>query len=136
MRCDVSAFQTVPIVEGVLLTVVIFVGVADQKIENVTSTPVVYRAFNPPVRAGHFHNYEGDTSEHRNHPLNEQCVKRPITSDSAKGRPKPPEDPLADVADIPSQDLRAAGDAHRRNLLTGPDNDAATTAVGYGLYVT
>jgi predicted esterase len=52
--------------------------------------------------------------------------------------PKPPkaqEDPLADVADIPSQDLRAAGDADKRYFLIGPKKDARPPAQGYGLAV-
>jgi predicted esterase len=46
-----------------------------------------------------------------------------------------PEDPSADVADIPSRELRAAGDANKRYFLLGPKKDAKPPAEGYGLLV-
>jgi beta-lactamase regulating signal transducer with metallopeptidase domain/predicted esterase len=55
--------------------------------------------------------------------------------DSAKNQPKPRENPLADVADIPSQDLQAAGDANKRYLLIGPKKNTKPPAEGYGLLV-
>lgn len=59
----------------------------------------------------------------------------PRVSDPAKKQPKPEEDPLADVADIPSQELRAAGDADKRYFLIGPKKEAKPPAEGYGLVV-
>jgi RNA polymerase sigma factor (sigma-70 family) len=53
----------------------------------------------------------------------------------AKKQPEPKEDPLADVADVPSQDLRAAGDADQRYFLIGPKKDAKPPAEGHGLVV-
>jgi predicted esterase len=49
--------------------------------------------------------------------------------------PRPQEDPLADVADIPSQDLRAAGDANKRYFLIGPPKNTRPPAEGCGLVV-
>jgi predicted esterase len=48
---------------------------------------------------------------------------------------EPPADPLADVADIPSQDLRAAGDGDKRYFLIGPGKDAKPPSAGHGLVV-
>jgi predicted esterase len=44
-------------------------------------------------------------------------------------------DPLADVADIPSQELQAAGDANKRYFLIGPKKNTKLPAEGYGLFV-
>src|SRR5262249_11705086 len=46
-----------------------------------------------------------------------------------------PGDPLSDVADIPSQELQAAGDANKRYFLLGPKKNAKPPAEGYGLLV-
>jgi RNA polymerase sigma factor (sigma-70 family) len=48
---------------------------------------------------------------------------------------KEPDDPLADVADIPSQELQAAGDTDKRYFLIGPKKNARPPAEGYGLVV-
>jgi beta-lactamase regulating signal transducer with metallopeptidase domain/predicted esterase len=53
----------------------------------------------------------------------------------AKHQPKPEENALADVADIPSQEFRAAGDANKRYLLIGPKKNAKPPPDGYGLLV-
>jgi hypothetical protein len=44
-------------------------------------------------------------------------------------------DDADDVADVPSQDLRAGGDAQKRYFLIGPAKDAKAPAAGYGLVV-
>jgi RNA polymerase sigma factor (sigma-70 family) len=54
---------------------------------------------------------------------------------SAPKQPKAEEDPLADVADVPSRELRAAGDANKRYFLIGPRKDARPPAKGSGLMV-
>jgi predicted esterase len=43
------------------------------------------------------------------------------------------EDPQADVADVPSRELKAAGDADKRYFLIGPKKDAKAPAAGFGL---
>ncbi len=48
---------------------------------------------------------------------------------------QPQKDLLSDVADIPSQELKAGGDADKRYLLIGPKKDAKPPAGGYGLVV-
>jgi RNA polymerase sigma factor (sigma-70 family) len=48
---------------------------------------------------------------------------------------EPEEDPLADVADIPSQELQAAGDANKRYFLIGPKKNAKPPVEGYGLFI-
>jgi predicted esterase len=45
------------------------------------------------------------------------------------------EDPLADVADIPSQELRAAGDAKKKYFLIGPRKNTKPPEEGHGLVV-
>jgi predicted esterase len=45
------------------------------------------------------------------------------------------EDPGADVADVPVQDLRAGGDANKRYLLIGPKAGAVAPPAGYRLIV-
>jgi predicted esterase len=54
----------------------------------------------------------------------------------AKRRPaaQAPDDPLADVADVPAQDLRAGGDEKKRYFLIG-SRDAKPPAAGYGLLI-
>jgi predicted esterase len=53
----------------------------------------------------------------------------------AKKQPKAEEDPSSDVADIPSQERQAAGDASKRCYLIGPKKDAKPPVEGYGLVV-
>ena len=48
---------------------------------------------------------------------------------------QPKDDPLADVADIPSQELQAAGDPNKRFMLIGPRKNTKPPAEGYGLVV-
>jgi predicted esterase len=44
-------------------------------------------------------------------------------------------DDADDVADVPSQDLRAGGDSQKRYFLIGPAKDAKAPAAGHGLVV-
>src|SRR6516164_6456717 len=53
----------------------------------------------------------------------------------AAGRALPADDPLADVADVPSQELRAGEDADKRYLLVGPKTGLATPAKGHPLLI-
>jgi predicted esterase len=53
----------------------------------------------------------------------------------APKQPKPEEGPPADVADIPSRELQAGGDANKCYHLIGPKKDARPPAEGYGLMV-
>ncbi len=68
-------------------------------------------------------------------------VQKERIADGAAGRqlaqktPKADEDPLADVADIPSRELQAGGDAHKRYFLIGPKKNTQAPASGYGLVV-
>jgi predicted esterase len=65
----------------------------------------------------------------------ERRAPGPQSRDQAQKQPKPTEDPLADVADIPSQGLQAAGDANKRYILIGPKKNTEPPAQGYGLLV-
>jgi predicted esterase/HEAT repeat protein len=51
------------------------------------------------------------------------------------GKNLKPADPLADVADVPAQDLRAGGDARKRYFLIGARKGAKPPAGGYGLLI-
>jgi predicted esterase len=55
--------------------------------------------------------------------------------DFGKKQAEPQEDPLADVADIPSKEHQAAGDADKRYFLIGPKKNTKAPAEGYGLVV-
>jgi RNA polymerase sigma factor (sigma-70 family) len=63
--------------------------------------------------------------------------ERKVKAASGRGfaQPKPEEDPLADVADIPSQELQAAGDTQKRYFLIGPKKNTQPPAEGYGLVI-
>ena len=76
-----------------------------------------------------------DGARGRNLAQKERKARGPERRDQAKKPPKPEEDPLADVADIPAQELQAAGDAHKRYLLIGPKINSKPPAEGYGLVV-
>jgi predicted esterase len=65
----------------------------------------------------------------------ERRAPGPPSRDQAQRQPKPTEDPLADVADIPSQVLQAGGDANKRYILIGPKKNTEPPAQGYGLLV-
>jgi predicted esterase len=65
----------------------------------------------------------------------ERNPARPRAPAPAAGQADAKEDPLADVADVPSQDLRAAGDADKRYFLIGPPKNTKPPAEGYGLVV-
>jgi predicted esterase len=65
----------------------------------------------------------------------ERTVGQAQSRGNATKPPKPGEDPLADVADIPSQELQADGDANKRYFLIGPKKKTNPPAKGYGLLV-
>jgi RNA polymerase sigma factor (sigma-70 family) len=76
-----------------------------------------------------------DGKRGRNFAQKERKVEAARVRNVAKKQPKRDEDPLADVADIPSQELQAAGDADKRYFLIGPKKDTKPPAEGYGLLV-
>jgi beta-lactamase regulating signal transducer with metallopeptidase domain/predicted esterase len=76
-----------------------------------------------------------DGARGRDFAQTERKVSGTIGPDSAQKQPKRQENPLADVADIPSQELKAAGDANKRYLLIGPKKNTKPPAEGYGLVV-
>jgi RNA polymerase sigma factor (sigma-70 family) len=62
-------------------------------------------------------------------------IPRLSKSPSPPAAAKPaPDDPPADVADVPAQDLRAGGDGRKRYFLIGA-KDAKPPAEGYGLLI-
>ncbi|HTU91787.1 MAG TPA: hypothetical protein VMF69_17020 [Gemmataceae bacterium] len=65
----------------------------------------------------------------------QQAETKPQAPRPSEQQPKAEEDPLADVADIPSQELRAGGDADKRYFLIGPKKDAKPPAEGYRLLI-
>ena len=53
----------------------------------------------------------------------------------AQDKPGKAQDPAEDIADVPSQDLKAGGDADKRYFLIGPRKDAKEPEGGYNLLV-
>jgi RNA polymerase sigma factor (sigma-70 family) len=76
-----------------------------------------------------------DGTRGRDHAQKERLADEPAGGDGVKKQAKADEDPLADVADIPSRELQAGGDADKRYFLIGPKKDAKPPAEGYGLVV-
>jgi predicted esterase len=100
------------------------------KLSELTSLPVsTFQAENTSA------SFVIDGARGRTPAPNEPKAGGPKAPDPAPKPPKAQEDPLADVADIPSQDLRAAGDANKRYFLIGPKKDAKPPTEGYGLVV-
>lgn len=64
-----------------------------------------------------------------------QFAQKERNTNSSKKEPVAEEDPLADVADIPSQELKAGGDANKRFFLIGPKKNSKPPEKGYGLIV-
>src|SRR5262249_7722550 len=69
-------------------------------------------------------NCVGDGTRGRDNAQKERLADEPAGGDSGKKQAKVDEDPLADVADIPSQDFQAAGNANMRYFLIGPKQNA------------
>jgi RNA polymerase sigma factor (sigma-70 family) len=160
-----SVLWNVKIAEGSRVKAVIIGGYYEQESEGIPAgIPLVYRTYFPSQNRDYFYGHERDTPEYRGvvERLNdltgllvataqveykgtsfvvdgtrgrEFAQKERSAPDPARKPPKPQEDPLADVADIPSQELQAAGDAHKRYFLIGPKKDAKPPAEGYGLVV-
>jgi predicted esterase len=156
-----SALWNVKIAPGGRLKAVIIGGYYEQEFEGIpANVPVVYRAFFPSRKYDHFYGHEWNTPDCQRmvEQLNDM-TDLPVTSfqgeylstsfivESIRGsnfaqrerivkkQPNPEEDPNADVADIPSQDLQASGDANKRYFLIGPTKNAKPPAKGYGLVV-
>src|SRR5262249_42979507 len=124
--------------------------------------PLVYRMYYPDLKRDFFYGHETGSKEYADvvQKLN-AMTGRPIATaqvaysgaafviDGKKGRElattgtpaaapakeQKEEDPLADVADIPSKELKAGGDADKRYFLIGPNKDAKGPTDGYGLVV-
>ncbi|HEY1379795.1 MAG TPA: hypothetical protein VGF55_23535, partial [Gemmataceae bacterium] len=157
-----SALWRVKVAEGAQLRAVIIGAWYEQEIEGVPAgVPVVCKVGQPGRKDDHFYAYKANSLAYRRmaERLNELTGLPVSTSqiedkgssfvvDGARGRvaegepaaaaPKraePAEDPLADVADVPAQDLRAGGDTDKRYFLIGPMKDSKPPADGYGLVV-
>jgi RNA polymerase sigma factor (sigma-70 family) len=160
-----SVLWNVKIAPGARVKAVIIGGYFEQEFEGIPAhIPIVYRAYFPSQKQGFYYAYQGNTIEYRRmvEQLNDLTgllvatsqVANTTTSqfvvdgtrgshfaqkernrDVAKQQPKSEEDPLADVADIPAQELQAAGDANKRYFLIGPKKNAKPPAEGYGLLV-
>jgi beta-lactamase regulating signal transducer with metallopeptidase domain/predicted esterase len=76
-----------------------------------------------------------DGTRGRNFAQTEPVTTKSKSPAAAGKRAQPREDPLADVADIPSQELQAGGDADKSYMLIGPKKNAKPPAEGYGLLV-
>ena len=76
-----------------------------------------------------------DGTRGRNLAQQKQTGEQNTRAAAARKQPQGQEDPLADVADIPSQEVAAAGDSHKRYMLIGPKKNAKPPAEGFGLVV-
>jgi RNA polymerase sigma factor (sigma-70 family) len=159
-----SVLWNVKIAPGARVKAVILGGYYEQEFEGIPANiPIVYRAYFPSRKQGYYHGYEWNTPDCQGmvEKLNDltgllvstfqgeykgnsfvvdgtrggNFAQKERKRDSARKQPKAEEDPLADVADIPSQELQAAGDANKRYFLIGPRKDAKPPAKGYGLLV-
>ncbi len=150
----------VKIARGAKVKAVIIGGWFEQEFEGIPDDiPLVYRAAfpaqkDPSRRKGFFFGHEWDSQECQ------RMVKElngltglPVSTfqgkiagasfvvdgkrgrDGFKKQPQAEDDPLADVADMPSQDLQAADDTNKRYFLIGPKKDTKPPADGYGLLV-
>ena len=154
-----SVLWNVKLAEGVRVKAIIIAGYYEQEFDGIPATiPIVNRAYFPSRKEGYFYAHKLSTPESDNmlerlnnltgllvSSLQAEYRGNSFVVDGVRGRdfaqkgrkpePKPQEDPLADVADIPSQELEAAGDAGKRYLLIGPKNNTNVPAAGYGLIV-
>jgi predicted esterase len=158
-----SVLWNVKIVPGARLKAVILGGYMEQEIEGIPSdVPFVYRAYFPVRKGDFFYAFKGNSFEYRSMLEKLNDLTGLLVSSSqveykgtsyvvdgirggnlvqkerkvvAKQQPKPEEDPLADVADIPSRELQAAGDANKRYFLIGPKKNTKPPAEGYCLLI-
>jgi beta-lactamase regulating signal transducer with metallopeptidase domain/predicted esterase len=65
----------------------------------------------------------------------ERAVDQAPGRENVRNQPDRKADPSSDVADIPSQELQAGGDADKRYFLIGPKKNPNPPAEGYGLLV-
>ena len=66
---------------------------------------------------------------------NAERFQEPIRPAAARQQAKPVEEPAADVADIPSEEREAKGDAHKRYFLIGPRKNTPAPTAGFGLVI-
>jgi RNA polymerase sigma factor (sigma-70 family) len=159
-----SALWIVKMAPGARVKAVIIGGYFEQEFEGIPATiPVVYRAYFPSHKQGYFYGHEWTASDCQGmvDKLNQltgllvstfqgeykgssfvvdgtrggKFAQKERKSDFTKKQPKSEEDPLADVADIASQELQAAGDGNKRYFLIGPKKNAEPAPEGYGLLV-
>jgi predicted esterase len=159
-----SILWKVRISPGARVKAVIIGGYFEQECEGIPANiPIVYRAYFPSHKQGYYYAHEWNTLEYRRmvEKLNDMTdllvstfqgahdgssfvvdgtrgsnfAQKERKRDIAKQQPKPEENPLADVADIPSQELQAASDANKRYFLVGPKKNTNPPAEGYRLLV-
>jgi predicted esterase len=156
-----SVLWNVKLASGAKVKAVIVGGWFEQEFAGIPAgIPIVYRAYYPFRNQGYFYGYEWKTPECQSmvEKLNDMTGLLVSTFqaedhgtsfvvDGTRGRKfaqkqravkktaKVEEDPLADVADIPAQDLKAGGDANKRYFLIGPRKNARPPAQGYGLVI-
>jgi RNA polymerase sigma factor (sigma-70 family) len=145
---------------GARVKAVIIAGYYEQEFEGIPADiPLVYRSYFPSQKGGYFFGHEWNTPE--NSPCKGQIVAKrlneltglPVSTfqgeyegtsfvvDGRSGRdfaakhPKAEANAQDDVADIPSEELRAGEDANKRYFLIGAKKDAKQPANGYSLFV-
>jgi predicted esterase len=159
-----SVLWNVKMAKGARVKAVVIGGYFEQEFEGIPADiPLVYRAYFPSRKRDYFYGHEWNTADSRGmvEKLNDltgllvatfqgeytgssfvvdgtrggKFAQKERKRDSAAKQPQAKEDPLADVADIPSEELRAGGDADKHYFLIGPRKNAKRPAEGYGLVV-
>jgi predicted esterase len=156
-----SILWNVKIAPGARVKAIIIGGWYEQEFDGIpANVPIVYRAYYPLRKQGYFYGCEWKTPECQDmvETLNDmtgllvstfqgEYQGTSFVVDGTRGRnlaqkeravkktPKAEDDPAPDVADIPSQELQAGGDANKRYFLIGPKKNAKPPAEGYGLLV-
>jgi RNA polymerase sigma factor (sigma-70 family) len=156
-----TALWNVKIAKGAQVKAVVIGGYYEQEVEGIpTDVPLIYRPYFPGQKLGYFYGHEWDKSDCQDMvgKLNDltgllvttfqgaEADKSFVVDGvrgsqfaqkerAAKGQPKAMEDPLADVADVPAQELQAGGDVNKRYFLIGLKKDTKPAGKGLGLIV-
>jgi predicted esterase len=146
----------VKMARGAKVRAVILGGYCEQEFEGIPANiPVVCRTYFPNLNIDFFYGHEWDRGEcpRMAKRLNEltglqistfqgQYDGTRFVVDGRRGQDFTAKQPKAeekreadDVADVPSQEVQAAGDADKRYFLIGPKKDARQLEKGYGLLV-
>jgi RNA polymerase sigma factor (sigma-70 family) len=159
-----SVLWKVKIAKGAQVKAVVVGGYYEQEFEGIPQDiPLVYRSYFPSMKQDYMYGHEWGSSDCRQSvsKLNRltglpvstfqgqyrgtsfvidgtrgsELAQKGTPSALAQEKANEDEDPLADVVDILSRELKAADDPNKRYFLIGPRKKARPPAKGYGLVV-